>query len=239
MTRASTSSAGSRHSLDAAHAEGGSPRDAIDGFYFAGRLRRWFAPQADTGMSDRVYPLYSLFGTRAAFALGGEARRDEVLHLELMRAACPELAEMPFAGPPWPEPAVRRLPGADRYPPPSAPPPEPVPAPAALFRRRRHRREPVRTSRSEVRTATPPLTVNQEVQRSIMSTQVEVLRAHVDIGADHPLFDFIDSAALHHALDHFGELNVNAKRSVHGAATAAMWLSGCDMRPPSLPEPSL
>jgi hypothetical protein len=62
-----------------------------------------------------VHPLYSLIGLQAAFALGGQKRRRELLHFAVMSKACPDLAKMPFADAGWSEQLLSDLPDADEY----------------------------------------------------------------------------------------------------------------------------
>ena len=194
--------------------ENGDPKDALDGFYLAGRLRRWFGPQPDTDTHHRVYPLYSLGATRATFALGPDARWSEVLPFELMRATCEELASMPFAQSAWPEELSAFVPDAQRFRAAPVTPATPLPPRQSLRARPEHKMQ----------------TVNQEHQSRAGDDKVRVLREQLDLGADHALFDLIDRPALLEALDRFGELGVNARRGVHGAVTAAMWLGGAEAR---------
>ena len=59
--------------------------------------------------------LISLIGLQAAFALTPEQRRNEVLHFEVMRRACPELARMRFANASWPEALLSNRDDADDF----------------------------------------------------------------------------------------------------------------------------
>ena len=72
------------------------------------RWRNW-------AKSGRVFPLISLIGLQAAFALTPEQRRNEVLHFEVMRRACPELARMRFANASWPEALLSNRDDADDF----------------------------------------------------------------------------------------------------------------------------
>jgi hypothetical protein len=103
---------------DRADAGGGSPQDRLDTFFLHHRLRRWSGTTEEIGNHARLYPLYSLLGLRAAFVIGDEARRDGLLHLEVMRRAAPELAQHRFAGSGWPESLLADRPDADRLRPP-------------------------------------------------------------------------------------------------------------------------
>jgi hypothetical protein len=201
--------------MEAALPPGGTPQDALDGFYLAGRLRRWFGPQPDTEATNRVFPLYSLRATRAAFALGPQARWSDVLMFELMRATNDELAAMPFATSTWPEAAISRLPDAERY------RAAPTTAPAKKLKR-------------ALRRPTSSKTVNQEAQNRALDDKIPVLRAQIDLEASHPLFDLYDRAALLAAVDRFEQLGYNQRRGVHGAVTTAMWLNEAEA--PCTPE---
>jgi hypothetical protein len=62
-----------------------------------------------------VHPPYSLIGVQAAFTLGGDMRRRELLHFAIMRNACPDLAKMPFANEGWSEAVTSSLPDAHEF----------------------------------------------------------------------------------------------------------------------------
>lgn len=185
--------------------DGGDPQDALDGFYLSGRLRRWFGPQHDCEPPNRVFPLYSMRAIRAAYALGGAARRSEILGFELMRASCDELATMPFSAYSWPEAAIDRLPDAERY------------------------RNPPATPKVGGLKA-PTRTVNRDDQDRNADERVPILRAQLDIGREHPLFDLIDRDALLRALDGFSGLEYRARAGVQSAVSAAMWMNGAEAR---------
>jgi hypothetical protein len=197
--------------MEAALPEGGTPQDALDGFYLAGRLRRWFGPQPDTEATNRVFPLYSLRATRAAFALGPHARWSDVLMFELMRATNDELTAMPFANSRWPEAAISHLPDADRY--------RAAEAAAPANKLKRLRRRP-----------TSSKSVNQEAQNRALDDKIPVLRAQLDLDASHPLFDLYDRNALVAAVDRFELLDYKQRRGVHGAVNTAMWLNEAEAR---------
>jgi hypothetical protein len=192
-----------RAQLRSAMPQEGTPQDAVDGFYLATRLRRWFGTGQEADPRNRVSPLYSLPALRAAFALGSRRRRSEELVLELMRATCEELATLPFAATSWPAEALADLPDPARF---RVPPVQP----------------PGRRSSTMART------VGQENQARALDERIPVLRSQLDIGADHPLFDLIDRDAVLRAVDDFADLEPGARRGVHGAVTAAMWLTGAE-----------
>jgi hypothetical protein len=201
--------------MEAALPAGGTPQDALDGFYLAGRLRRWFGPQPDTEVTNRVFPLYSLRATRAAFALGTKARWSDVLMFELMRATNDELAALPFASSKWPEAAIAHLPDADRY-------------------RAAATTAPTNKRPRVLRPPTSSKSVNQEAQNRALDDKIPVLRAQVDLEANHPLFDLYDRTALVAAVDRFEQLDYKQRRGVHGAVNTAMWLN--EVEAPSTPE---
>jgi hypothetical protein len=186
--------------LIAMQPEGGTPQDALDGFYLSGRLRRWFGPQPDCETQNRVYPLYSLHAIRAAYALGAPARQAEILGFELTRASSDELATMPFSAAPWPEAAIAHLPDADRY------------RTIAATPKINDRKPPTRT-------------VNRENQDRHIDERIPILRAQLDLGTTHPLYDLIDTKALHTALDNFHQLGYRQRRGIQSAVSAAMWMN--------------
>jgi hypothetical protein len=96
-------------------AGGSDPQDLADSFYWRNRNRRWFGTYEELGEAGRVHPLYSLVGLQAAFALGGQKRRLELLHFAIMRKACPVLAKMPLADSGWSEQLLAGLPDGDDY----------------------------------------------------------------------------------------------------------------------------
>jgi hypothetical protein len=77
------------------------PLDLIDVFYLRQRLRRWLGAEQEMNFSNRVFPLYSPAGVRAAFAIGASKRRDEFIHLELMRRYGGDLLDLPLASGRW------------------------------------------------------------------------------------------------------------------------------------------
>lgn len=98
---------------------GASPQDHIDSYYIRNRIRRWLGTIEEHGEAGRVFPLYSMAGLQAAFALGAERRWQERLVFGVMRSLSPELAKMPFADRGWDPAAVGDLPdGADHQQPP-------------------------------------------------------------------------------------------------------------------------
>jgi hypothetical protein len=94
---------------------GEDPLDVIDRYYLTQRLRRWFGTGQESDRSNRLMPLYSLNGLRAAFALGGRRRHAETVPFEVMRRSHPVLAKQRFSGSPWKEEVYAHLPDADQY----------------------------------------------------------------------------------------------------------------------------
>jgi hypothetical protein len=92
---------------------GSAPQDHLDSFYIRNRLRRWLGTMEEIGESGRIFPLYSLTGVRAAFAMGPDARRAEQLHFSIIRKACPELARLPLANRAWSEAVLSKAQNAD------------------------------------------------------------------------------------------------------------------------------
>jgi hypothetical protein len=92
---------------------GSSPQDHLDSFYV--RLRRWFGTFEELGELGRVFPLYSVVGLQAAFAIGPAKRRNEWLAFEVMRRACAELPKMPLASSGWSDALLESVPDGDDY----------------------------------------------------------------------------------------------------------------------------
>lgn len=101
--------------LERFDAGGSTPQDLLDSFYVRHRLRRWFGTYEELGEAGRVFPLYSLIGLQAAFAIGSVKRRNDFLPFAIMRDSCPELAKMPFADAGWSDHVLTGVPDADEY----------------------------------------------------------------------------------------------------------------------------
>lgn len=207
---------------------GGTAQDAVDGFNQVARLRRWFGTSNELDNRNRLFPLYSMTATQVAFAIGSRRRHLEALPLAVLQATCPELATIAFAPSSWPASLVAGRPDRDRYPTsPDAPPWVPPPTPRRLGRRltRRHPRPRAGAGRP----ATPKLAAVQRTMRDI-EAKIPVLLAHVDLGPRHELYRYLDHDATIDAVRRLPELDFLARRSVHDAVTAAMWLSGAEVR---------
>ncbi len=228
--------------IESLRVDGGTVHDAIDGYYLSQRLRRWFGTLNEHDNRNRMFPLYSLLGIRTAFAIGHRRRHAQVLPLELMRHACPELARLPFAGSGWPADAIAHLPDADQYP--TAPAPaldramkdllDPERGAAAReggggrARAKRILRwwptPATRTDGSTDRARAASQTQVETSQLSDLDAKLSVLAERFDVGADHPLHDVIDVDAARRALARFSSLDYLERRGVHDAATALMWV---------------
>ena len=81
------------------------PLDKLESYFIRHRARGRYGPLEDlSGLATtaRVLPLYTTSAIAAALSLGPHARRQERLHLEIIRARSQALAEIPFAGSSWP-----------------------------------------------------------------------------------------------------------------------------------------
>lgn len=210
--------------VSSAHAQmrppGGTVQDSVDGYYQSTRVRTWFGAVHELDNRNRLFPLYNLPAVRAAFAIGSRARRLEALPFELIRGTCPELLTFPFASSGWPRSLVAGEPDADRYP--TAPDPQPWTAPSW-----RHQRA-VRRSLTAWRSA--PRSRSEERSLEDVDQKIPVLREFLDLGPSHELYRYLDHDATMWAVANLGELHSSARRSLHDAVTAAMWLSGAEER---------
>jgi hypothetical protein len=225
-------------------ADDGSVQDAIDGFYLSSRLRRWFSTIHEHENRNRTFPLYSLTAIRTAFALGHVRRHAQVLPFELMRAAHPDLARIPFAGDGWPELALAGLPDAADHPRAQAPRPD-----RPLRRLLEGVEPPTETRRSRLVDETRRLIGRGRPRDGsaapsggtrVANTKVEATQIHdadakiavlldgIDVRRNHPLADVIDVRALRAAAGQFGSLGYLGRRAVHDAATAIHWIDEAD-----------
>lgn len=198
---------------------GGGPQDAIDGYFLGGRLRRWFGTIQEHDRRNRLFPLYSMPGIRAAFSLGAERRAGEALTFELIRSMSEELALIPIAADTWSEIAYQHRPDADRFR--SAHPPKPAPK-LDLAPQRLTRQAPSRHPDSR----TPLQTPVRAARNEDLDQKLTLLRGYVDLPPDHEFFDWFDRREIHRALDTYRDLPVLGQRGLHGAASAALWLTG-------------
>ena len=210
--------------LDGVH-EGEQPRDVVDAFYVRQRMRRWFGGGLELDAPNRVFPLYSDVGLRAAFAIGPQARHAEWLHYELIRAACAPLLEVPLDQGAW-DPSLREhAPGTvpERPPPPGetrpARPPVPLVPPGA------------RPADGPPPTAGPPRvrTVQRERRAELAAIDTEIMRRHLLDDPANPVFEVLDRARVATAIGRFDELPDTAKIQLYGALTAAMWLGRAEL----------
>lgn len=210
---------------------GGDARDAVDGFYLRGLLRRWAGAHAELGTRHRVFSLYDLHAIRAAFAIGSEARRSEVLHLRLIEACAPGLARMPFADTGWSDQLVRSRPDGASLPQQAGRRQLPISAELALLpvRRRLHRSrrgfviDLARRRRPKAGAAETNRMQNIEHKRA-------VLRSLLDLPPGHPTWDLYDRRRTLDALDRIETLPTQGRADVHHAATVATWLDRGEQR---------
>jgi hypothetical protein len=205
--------------LRAAHPPGGTPQDAVDGYYQLARIRTWFGSSNELDNRNRLYPLYSMPAARAAFAMGSSRRRMEAMPFEVIRANCPELLTMPFASSAWPESLIAGLPDAHRYP----TTPDAAPWTAPTRRQRRASRKPFVSGG-----ATAGVSVEQRRMEDI-DAKIPVLREFLDLGPGHELYSYLDYDSTMSAVDNLGGMFFSGRRAVHDAVTAAMWLDGAEM----------
>jgi hypothetical protein len=207
----------------AAAGEGASMQDALDGFYLRNRLRPWHGATAEHDQRNAITPLGSLRVIRPAFALGPEARRDELLAFTLVRAADPDLAKHPFAGPGWPSGVVAGLPDAAEVP----------TTPVGTGWSRPRRLDPVAALR---RARAPKLglaSAREEERQGSFAADLAGLAELVDLGPDHALFDLVDRGAMRQALDR-ADTAYGARRALYDLATAATWLDRGEAEVPGL-----
>jgi hypothetical protein len=178
--------------------DGNEPLDLIDVFYLKNRLRRWFGTDQEIDCWNRVFPLYSLVGVRAAFAIGPSRRRNDFIPFEVMRRCSAELTKVPLAKGRWDEELIRDLPDAEEF-------------------RAIHPPEVPPTS-SDGR-ATP-----REWQAERLERNRDVLERVLGGDPQHPVFELIDRDAAVSAIDSIRELSANDRIQLYGAATAAIWL---------------
>lgn len=76
-------------------------QDRMDRLWFRHGIRRWSGSMEELNPATKVHPLCTLLGAQAAFAVGGAARRTDLLHFEVMVRASRRLATLPFAGSGW------------------------------------------------------------------------------------------------------------------------------------------
>ena len=148
-----------------------------------------------------------------------EARRQERLPFEAMLATCPELAEMDFAGPGWPEDLLTGRPDAGRY------PSTPVPPPWRPSDERPGTAPPSSIAMSQ-RSASMYESEDEAARES--EARIPVLRRLADLGPDHPLYEHVDYDATMRAIGDLPRLGFLARRQVHSVVTAAIWLAGAE-----------
>jgi hypothetical protein len=189
-------------------AGGSEPLDLLGTFFVRNRARKFRGPMDELESDIRIWPLSSLGGVRAAYALGAARRQDELVHFEIMRRYSPILAAHPFAGPDWTEELRARLPRvameADRSAAPTTgdAPAVPVKGKAEPLMARAHREE-----RGE--------------RRALLD---DVLRERAN-----PVWELLDQQVALDALERIESLTTKQRRQLYAVASAAMW-AGADDR---------
>jgi hypothetical protein len=178
------------------------PADVLHAFYLRHRVRfARLGPLEELNAERWVMPFYGSDVLRAAFAIGAEARRIELLHFEIIRQASDALAQHPFAGPGWHPSLIEGAPDVDEYRPPTPPGSSRAPAP-------RKKSEPWRA----------------RIQRKSFETRKHELH---EILADRasPAWEILDQGRALRALERFPSLGNMERTELYGAVTAALWLS--------------
>lgn len=179
------------------------PQDLFDAFYMSHRARMTRSgPLEELVGHRRVLPLYSRTTLGAAFAIGGAARQDELLHYEVMRRCSTELVGHRFAGPGW-SPALGEVNGA---------------GPTA-------RSEEAGSAGMLRSPAAKPRSLMQTLQEAGFPERRVLLRSVLE-EHDNPAWDFIRRDRVEGALERFGALSLPERRELYGGITAALWLSG-------------
>jgi hypothetical protein len=185
-----------------------SPQDVVDTFFIRNWLRRWFGTVQEIEYQSRLFPLYSITGTRLAFAIGAENRHAEWIHYQLIREACEPLLHVPFADHGWSTAAGSGLRSPQRH---NEPAPAPTNGPVA---------QPPKPSRPKKweRTA------GRDLRAKVEAVDLEVMRRLLQGDPSNPLFEIVDPVAVNRALDEYQSLPHAHKQQLYGALTAAIWL---------------
>lgn len=198
--------------------------DAIDGFYQAGRQRRWVGTTFELDERHRTLPLHDLAATRAAFAIGSRTRREEWFTFGLIERCNPDLVRIPFADDGWPEPIVASRPGCSL---PPAPRSRRLPFGMELALRPVRMRVQRSANGRVLDRVTPRRTEPgvAEVNRMRgMAEKVTVLRSMLDLPVHHRIWEILDRRRTLAALDRIETLTTQGTAQLHHAATAAAWL---------------
>jgi hypothetical protein len=186
-------------SLLAGGTDSSEPLDLIDVFYLRNRLRRWLGTDQETDCLNRFFPLYSLVGVRAAFAIGARQRHNDFIPFEVIRRCSPELAKIPLAGGPWADDLVRHLPDAEEFQA-AVPPPPPT--------------EPEERQRA----------LRRQWQAWRLEENAGVFRKFLATDRENPVFEVIERDAAVAAVDNARELTYMQRVELYAAVTAAIWL---------------
>ncbi len=175
-------------------------QDLLDEFYIRHHMRWWGGAVEEAATRTRLYPLLSLLGMRAAFALGPASRRAEEVPREVMARASAALAAAPFAEDAW----AGSVAGAARV-------------------ARTAARGPVAARPAP--TGPPP--VRWQVAR--LAAQRDVVEALLLDDPTNPLHDLLDRRALIDVLvGGRPPRAVGEWVQLYGLLTAAVWLGGTE-----------
>jgi hypothetical protein len=209
-----------RAALLAPEAAGAHPIDRLGTCNVRNRARKYRGPLDALESDPRVYPLCGLEAVRRAFALGPDARQEQLIHFEACRRASPILVDHPFAGAGWYPEVLARVaatgagPGAEagidvhvgagaRGGAAVAAEPAPVSAPAPK-------------GKAEALMA--------RVQRDANHERDELFRELL-ADAENPAWEALDRAAAADALDAYDTLTAKQRRQLFGSMSAALWCS--------------
>jgi hypothetical protein len=191
-------------------AGGSDPLDLLETFFARNRTRKFWGPLLQMESDERIWPLVSVETARAAFALGSHERQIERLHYEIIRRASPELAAIPFAGPPW-SPALSAVPDARAGRP-------TVPGPTD------DRTDTDNTPDDQRGRAEPLIALMRRT--STDSRDAFITDLLHDVG--NPAWTFIDRQATVDAFERWATLPSRHRQQVFGALTAVLWLGQAD-----------
>jgi hypothetical protein len=190
------------------------PLDVVDAWYLRNRFRRWIGPDQELNADNRVHPLYSVIGIRAAHAIGHEDRHADRIPFEVIGRATPDLLALPLQGGGWSERLTGTAPAAGERKGEAMTPTILNRAATATVRRVKGTRPPVAVR-----------TVGAE-QRQKQAAADAALMTHHFSDASNPFFEIADRRRVLDQVGRFQELPETSKRQLYGALTAAIWLGG-------------
>lgn len=199
--------------------EGAAAEDLHDAYYIQHRIRRWTSVRPGA-FATTFFPLLCPRAVQLAFALGGRARVQHVLHDAIIARAGHGLGEVPYVG----AKAIRRPWPADfRY-------PEQGPAlvgraeMVAAFRDWQRRRRPWDFARTGSPASDP--TMLQRLQES-----QRAYREIVHAAPANPAFEIVDRERLLGAIGWLPSLPFHLAKNVHGAMATVIWLGRLEEDP--------